>query len=130
MKKTEILLKINTLKKAFETLKKGVSEAETDLEKDGVIQRFEYTFELFWKTLKAILYYLGLECYSPRSCIKEAFRQGLIEDDEIFLDMLEDRNRSSHVYEERTSEEIFKRIKEVYVRILERAINGLEEKIR
>lgn len=130
MKKTEILLKINTLKRAFETLKNGVSRAESDLEKDGVIQRFEYTFEIFWKTLKAILHYLGLECYSPRNCIKEAFRQGLIEDDEIFLDMLEDRNRSSHIYEEDTSEETFRRIKEVYATTLEKAINTLDEKIK
>jgi nucleotidyltransferase substrate binding protein (TIGR01987 family) len=130
MKKTEILLSINKLKKALKTLKEGVSQAKTQLEKDGVIQRFEYTFEIFWKTLKILLSYLGIECNSPRSCIKEAFRQGLIKDDEIFLDMLEDRNLSSHIYEEKTAEEIFERIKEIYVEILEKTIGNLESKLK
>ncbi len=130
MKKVELILSLNRLKKAFSTLKDGVLQAKTQLEKDGVIQRFEYTFELFWKTLKIILSYLGIECYSPRNCIKEAFRQGLIEDDEIFLDMLEDRNLSSHIYEEDSVEEIFRRIKEVYVDVLEKAVNTLEAKLK
>ncbi|MDF2954022.1 MAG: putative nucleotidyltransferase [Thermodesulfobacterium sp.] len=107
MKKTEVLLSINKLKKAFETLKEGTIQANSQLEKDGV----------------------GIECYSPRGCIKEAFKQGFIEDDEIFLDMLEDRNRSSHIYEE-TAEEIFKRIKEIYTETLEKAIKNLEEKLK
>ncbi len=130
MKKVELILSLNKLKKAFSTLKDGVLQAKTQLEKDGVIQRFEYTFELFWKTLKIILSYLGIECYSPRNCIKEAFRQGLIEDDEIFLDMLEDRNLSSHIYEEDSVEEIFRRIKEVYVDVLEKSIKNLEIKMK
>jgi len=130
MKKIELIFSLNKLKKAFDTLKDGVLQAETQLEKDGVIQRFEYTFELFWKTLKVILSYLGIECYSPRSCIKEAFRQGLIEDDEVFLDMLEDRNLSSHIYEEKSAEEIFKRIKEVYVEVLEKTVKKLETKLK
>jgi len=130
MKKTEVLLSINKFKKAFETLKEGTIQANSQLEKDGVIQRFEYTFEIFWKTLKMLLSYLGIECYSPRSCIKEAFKQGFIEDDEIFLDMLEDRNRSSHIYEEKTAEEIFERIKEIYTEILEKTIKNLEEKLK
>ncbi|MBO8143713.1 MAG: nucleotidyltransferase substrate binding protein [Thermodesulfobacterium sp.] len=130
MKKTEVLLSINKLKKAFETLKEGAFKANSQLEKDGVIQRFEYTFEIFWKTLKILLSYLGIECYSPRSCIKEAFRQGFIEDDEIFLDMLEDRNRSSHIYEEKTAEEIFERIKEIYTEAFEKVIKNLEERLK
>ena len=108
MKKTEVLLSINKLKKAFETLKEGTIQANSQLEKDGV----------------------GIECHSPRSCIKEAFRQGFIEDDEIFLDMLEDRNRSSHIYEEKTAEEIFERIKGVYTETLENTIKNLEKKLK
>jgi len=130
MKRTELLLALEKLKRAFESLKTGLDEAETLLEKDGVIQRFKYTFELFWKTLKLILKDMGIECYSPKSCIKEAFRAGLLKDDEIFLDMLEDRNLTSHIYDEVTSEEIFERIKRVYAEILERAINKLEEKLK
>lgn len=51
--------------------------------------------------------------------MKQAFKANLIEDDEIILDMIEDRNRSSHIYDEKMSEEIFERIKNVYVDYLE-----------
>jgi len=44
--------------------------------------------------------------------------------------MLEDRNRSSHIYEEKTAEEIFERIKEIYIETLEKAIKNLEEKLK
>jgi nucleotidyltransferase substrate binding protein (TIGR01987 family) len=108
-------------------LREAVGLAEDELDRDGVIQRFEFTFELLWKTLKAILNYQGIECYSPRDCIKKAFRHGIIDDDEIFLDMLEDRNLSSHVYDEETAKEIFERIKKFYLKTLE-GLN-LEEKL-
>jgi len=115
MTKSEVLLKINNFERALKRLEEAVKKAKDDLDKDGVIQRFEFTIELLWKSFKAILNYLGIECYSPRSCIKEAFKAGIIGDDEIILDMLNDRNISSHVYSETTSEEIFKRIKEAYL---------------
>jgi len=118
MQKSEVLVKIDNFEKGLNRLKEAVERARDDLDKDGVIQRFEFTIELLWKSLKSILKYQGIECYSPRSCIKEAFKASLIEDDEIILDMLEDRNRSSHIYSEVTSEEIFERIKKVYLEYL------------
>lgn len=102
-------------KNAFDRLKEGVLQAKDELDKDGVIQRFEFTFEILWKTLKIFLEYEGIICQSPRSCLKEAFRISLIEDEEIFLDMMEDRNRTSHIYDKETSEEIFQRIKTQYL---------------
>ncbi|WP_051920817.1 nucleotidyltransferase substrate binding protein [Thermodesulfobacterium hydrogeniphilum] len=129
MKKVEVLLAIEKFEKALEKLKEGVKIAKTEIEKDGVIQRFEFTFELFWKTLKIILQYKGIETRSPRSAIKEAFRAGLIDDDEIFLDMLEDRNLTSHIYDEVTAEEIFKRIKKIYTPGLEKTLKMLKERV-
>lgn len=118
MRKSEVLIKIQNFEKALQRLKEAVEQAEDDLDKDGVIQRFEFTAELLWKTLKAVLEYQGIECYSPRNCIKEAFKANIIDDNEVILDMLEDRNLSSHVYDEKVSEEIFERIKNVYVNYL------------
>ncbi len=120
MKKSEVLIKIQNFEKALQRLKEAVEKAKDDLDKDGVIQRFEFTVGLLWKTLKAILAYQGIECYSPRNCIKEAFKANIINDDEIILDMLEDRNKSSHIYDEQTSEEIFERIKRVYIDYLDK----------
>jgi len=129
MKKVEVLLAIEKFEKALKKLKEGVKVAQTEIERDGVIQRFEFTFELFWKTLKIILQYKGIEARSPRSAIKEGFRAGLLDDDEIFLDMLEDRNLTTHIYEESTAEEIFKRIKQVYTPSLEKALTWLKERV-
>ena len=127
MQKSEVLVKIDNFQRALNRLDEAVQRAKDDLDKDGVIQRFEFTVELLWKVLKAILAYQGIECYSPRNCIKEAYKTYLIDDDEIILDMLEDRNKSSHVYSETISEEIFERIKKVYVNYLKNL--NLKEKV-
>ncbi|RUM59927.1 MAG: nucleotidyltransferase [Persephonella sp.] len=127
MKKSNALLKIKNFERALSRLKEAVKHAKDDLDKDGVIQRFEFTVELLWKALKSILEYQGVECYTPRNCIKEAFKSNIINDDEIFLDMLEDKNKSSHIYNENMSEEIFKRIKNVYLEYLENL--NLENKL-
>jgi nucleotidyltransferase substrate binding protein (TIGR01987 family) len=76
--------------RALERLKSGAAEdlQKSDLVADGVIQRFEFTFELGWKLMKAILLHQGLECASPRHCIKEAARIGMISDGDAWIEML------------------------------------------
>ena len=123
---------IDKLKDALARMKEGVSEAENELDKDGVIQRFEFTYEMLWKALKIYLEEQGVigtiqgQTGAPKSCFKESFRLGLIEDEEIFLDMLEDRNKTSHIYNKETSEEIFERIKSNYITAIEKALDKLE----
>ncbi len=72
----------------------------TALEKEGVIQRFEYSFELAWKTLKDYLEYSGLEfaTVTARHVLKEAFVAKIIADGQVWIDMLEHRNEMSHTY--------------------------------
>ncbi|MEJ7619801.1 MAG: nucleotidyltransferase substrate binding protein [Aquificaceae bacterium] len=79
MKREEVLKSYDKLRRSFETLREAVLTAETTLEIDGTLQRFEYTFETFWKFLRILLEYHGFECRSPRSCIKTAFRVGFSE---------------------------------------------------
>jgi len=129
LEKVEVLLYVEKLKRAFLRLKEAVERARDDLDRDGVIQRFEFSIELFWKTLKKVLEYNKVECYSPRDCVKKAFRYGMIDDDEIVLDMLEDRNRSSHIYDEEEAVRIFERISKVYVNVLEKMIEELARKL-
>ncbi len=114
MKKSEVLVKIGNFNNALQRLDEAIAIAKDELDKDGVLQRFEFTIEMLWKALKAILRYQGIECFSPRNCIKEAFKANII-DDEIILDMLEDHIASSHIYVQQKSEEIFERIKKVYI---------------
>jgi nucleotidyltransferase substrate binding protein (TIGR01987 family) len=113
----------NELKKAYLRLLSAIKEAKTDLEIDGVIQRFEFTFELTWKFLKEYLYDQGVICNSPKSCLKEAYKLNLIDNEEIWLNMLKDRNLSTHIYDFETSRDIFKKIKELYIFELEKIIN-------
>ena len=80
----------------------GGIERLSQLEKEGLIQRFEFTFELAWKTLKDYLVYQGvtLETVTPRHTIKAAFAAGIIADGQLWIDMLESRNAMSHQYDE------------------------------
>lgn len=114
----EIKLSVDNYNRALAKLREGINSAKTELNRDGVLQRFEFTFELFWKTMRLIIHYEGFECRSPRSCIKEAFKHGYIDDGEIYLDMLDDRNRTSHVYDEQTSLEIYERVEQQYMKAL------------
>ncbi|MCG2724642.1 MAG: nucleotidyltransferase substrate binding protein [Elusimicrobia bacterium] len=128
MEKADVILAIQKLNKAYESLKAAVLMAKDELHKDGVIQRFEFTAELLWKTLKIVLEYNKIECEGPRSCVKKAFKYGYIEDDDLILDILEDRNKSSHIYDEKTSEEIFQRIKNVYLLPIDKIISNVKAK--
>ena len=113
MKKWE--LQKNAYSQAFFRLAEAVQEAETDLEVDGTIQRFEFTFEQFRKLLKLFLEREGILCRSPRACLKEAYRFGILDDEETVLQMLEDRNETAHLYDEATSRIIYRRIRTQYV---------------
>ena len=72
------------------------------LECQGVIQAFEYTFELGWKCMKDFLEYQGVkaEIYGSRDTIRESFSVGIINDGETWMDMIKSRNLTSHIYDE------------------------------
>lgn len=90
-----------------------------DMYLDATIQRFEFCFELAWKLMKAVLEYEGIEANSPRSGIREGWKQGLISDAEAWLDMMEKRNLSSHTYDENMARDIYHEVKEQYITLLE-----------
>jgi len=117
---------LEKLKKAFVKLKESTEKAIDELDRDGVIQRFEFTFELFWKAIKILLEQEGFACAGPKSCIKEGARRGFLTDGEMLLDMLEDRNKMSHIYDESTAKEIFERIKGDHTALIEKNIKLFE----
>lgn len=128
--KDELNYSLEKLQTAFSRLQESIQKASDELERDGVIKRFEFTFELFWKTTKVLLEHEGFECAGPRSCIKEGARRGFTADSEALLDMLEDRNKLSHIYDEAMAQAIFERIKGTYVALMERNIKLFEDYIR
>lgn len=120
--------KLENFIKALKRLKEGLLQYDdkNELLRDGIIQRFEFTFELAWKTLKEVFEDEGLiGLNSPKSVLKEAYSAGIIEDEKLWMNMLMDRNSTSHMYNENNAIEICKNIKEEYTDALER----LKEKI-
>lgn len=113
--KDEIKYSFEKFNKALFRLSEGVKKAKDQLDNDGVIQRFEFTFELAWKSLRIFLLDQGIITKSPKEALKEAYRYGLIKDEDAFLDMLEDRNQTSDIYSEEVSNEIVLRIKKIYL---------------
>jgi nucleotidyltransferase substrate binding protein (TIGR01987 family) len=73
----------------------------SNLEKEGTIQRFEFTVELAWKTLKDYLEYEGqiIDPMTPRNVVKEAFAAGMLSDGQVWIDMFDHRNLLSHTYD-------------------------------
>ena len=95
----------------------GDVEALSPLELEGLVQRFEYTFELGSKLLKDRLEYDGalLPTVTPRAVVRAAYEARLIEDGEAWMDMLTDRNRTSHMYDEDVMSEVVESINDRYL---------------
>ena len=109
--------------RAFTLLREALEsevEALSQLEREGVIQRFEYTFELAWNLLKDRLEYDGiaLSTVTPRQVIRQAFQAKFIQDGEAWINMLTDRNLMSHTYDCEKFEAVVRKIQSQYLVIL------------
>lgn len=122
--------RFNNYEKSFKFLKDAVSRSNlSDLEKAGVIQTYEFTFELAWKTVKDYLEEKGISVKFPRDTIKEGFRYEILEDGDLWIDMLEKRNLMSHAYDEEKAETAYKLIINEYFKMLEQLYNKLKEEL-
>ena len=80
----------------------------SDLEKQGVIQGFEFTFELAWNVMKDYLEEKGITgIIGSKDTVRHAFNKGLIEEGQIWMDIIKDRNIASHIYDDETAESLF-----------------------
>lgn len=113
---------------ATERLKEALKQEENDIVIDCVLHRFEFTFELAWKSMKDFLEYNGISenIGSTREILRRAFESHLIEDGEEWINMMLARNSLSHLYDEETSRKIYKEIKEKYIKLLEKLNNKFE----
>ncbi len=112
----KIKIIFNDFEKALNNLKKATEIAKDDLDIDGTIKRFELTYELSWKLIKSFLEYNGIFCKSPRECFKYAFQNGIIDNELIWMKMIDDRNLLVHTYNFDFSREIFENIKNKYLK--------------
>lgn len=122
------LVKLDDLKSALAQLKSGLAETKNDLDRDGVIQRFEFTFELFWKVIQEYTRYKGLETASPRDAFRVAGDLGIIEDPNVWFEFLKDRNLTTHLYSEKDAANILLHIPS-FVKETERVLEKIESGI-
>ena len=103
-------------KKALAQLKKFVEKGQlNELEEQGAIQAFEYTYELAWNVMKDFLEHQGqTDIYGSRDAIRKAFQLGLIQDGEKWMDAYVSRTKTSHTYNEETAREVVDAILGVY----------------
>ena len=104
----------------------------SDLEQEGIIQRFEYSFELAWKTMKDYLESSGVlfNPVTPTTVIKEAFAAKIIDDGESWIAMMLDRNRLSHSYDMHIFHQVLVAVKENYLPKLEQLHQWLQQKLQ
>ncbi len=110
------LQRFDNYQKALTQLTKFIARGDlNELEEQGLIQAFEYTYELGWNLLKDYLLYQGTQnIYGSRDAIREAFSVGLIADGEGWMKMLQDRNRTTHTYNEEVAAAIVANIRQLY----------------
>ena len=115
--------KLNSYRKALSRLAEVVNVAKNrqlnDFEADGMIQRFEFTFELAWKLMKSYAEYQGTdkEIMGSRDAIRWAYENKLIADSNVWMEMVKRRNDTSHTYDEDTAVEVVLRIKDSYYQV-------------
>jgi nucleotidyltransferase substrate binding protein (TIGR01987 family) len=120
--------RFSNFKKAFMQLENAVDLTDySDLERQGLIKAFEFTFELSWKTLQDLLEEKGYkDIKGPKPVIQQAFKDGYIEDGDGWMKMLESRNLASHTYDESTAKEIEVEIISKYFDFFKLLLNKLK----
>lgn len=125
---------IYNYRRALERFREALARKEVleqegfgDIFPDLAVKRFEFTYEMSWKAIRRSLDYLGIDAKYPRSCFKEAYALGLITNEAVWLEMIDQRNLTSHVYSQDEVKGILVRLDE-YCRNFEELLANLEAK--
>jgi len=103
----KFLLKKALYIKALSQLQKALDQPKSEYLRDAVIQRFEFTYELAWKTLKIYLETIDLLVLNPKETLKVAYQQGILADADAWSELHMNRNLTSHTYDEQLAEDIY-----------------------
>ena len=114
-KTEELALLTARLEQALATLDEVLEMSFSVIVRDATIQRFEYCFELSWKLLKKVLKSDGIEVNSPRQAVRKAFENGYLDNIDVWFEMLEDRNMTSHTYDPSIADKVYESAKELPV---------------
>lgn len=122
--------RFTNFEKSYKSLSKYIDiPIETELERAGIIQLFEISFELSWKLMKDYLEYQQLIVKSPREAIKQAYQIELIDDGHIWIDALADRNLTVHTYDEELAKKLVEDISTIYYPQLKKLYEKLVKEI-
>ena len=130
LKETRWRQRFVNFEKAYKLLEDNIDrDIDTDIERAGIIQFFEITFELSWKLMKDYLEAQEIVVKSPRETIKQAFQIDLIENGHIWIDALSDRNITVHTYDEVMAKQMVKDIKSLYFPEIEKLYSKLSKEL-
>lgn len=101
---------LESFKQSLERFREILGQEKTIANRDAAIKRFEFTAELAWKTIQKFLREQKITCRSPKECLEAAFQFGLVEDDPLWMEALEDRNKTVHTYDEKFVDEVYGRL--------------------
>ena len=125
----ELHRSVEQLRHAVDRLREALAQPEDNpLVVDGTIQRFEFTIELFWKAMKRLLTYEGIETNTPREAMQQAYQAGWLDDETAWLEMLRARNQTSHAYNEALARRIRDQIRRHFPE-MERALSSLATRL-
>jgi nucleotidyltransferase substrate binding protein (TIGR01987 family) len=121
MSKERFIERLDDVHNSVARLADAVAAPESELVRDATIQRFEFTFESVWKALKLYLEHQGHECGGPRQTLKTAFAENLIlseQEADVWFTMLDDRNLTTHAYDENLAKNIYGHVVKDYATML------------
>jgi len=122
--------RFSNYEKAFLLLERALSIATpSEVERGGIIQFYEMAFELAWKLMKDYLEQLGYTVSSPRDAIKQAFQAGILDDGQLWMDALTDRNLTTHTYDENKAIEVVAKIRANYFPALQQLYRRLSSEL-
>ncbi|WP_027400293.1 nucleotidyltransferase substrate binding protein [Anaerovorax odorimutans] len=125
--------KYSNLKKTYEKLEEACNlyDGKDALIRDSLIQRFELNYEFCYKTLQEYMKYMGvfLDDTFPRAIFKKAYANNLISREDVWIRLIQDRNMTSHIYNEKLADEIANRVVTEYLPAIKELIKNIDESI-
>ena len=127
--KEKIKILLADLNKAFSRLKESLDQPPTVFNQDSSIKRFEFTFEMAWKLMKAVCEFEGVKTASPRQSIRQIADIGIIENPEDWFEFLKSRNLTVHTYKEEIATKVYKSAKQ-FVPYVQKLLFSVEKYLK
>lgn len=118
VKKSRFEYRFDNFQQAFKRLEEAIDRVKDSSRDDlliaGLIQTYEFTLELGWKTMKDFLYEKGFDLHGSKDAMKQAFQEGFIKDGRMWMQAIDDRNITAHTYDSKVADDVLKKIRKDY----------------